>query len=112
VLIWKNENGFKGRLLKDAANQPDVNDPLRPITEKRILFGDRLIKCNGIFSTVADKRGAQQTVPAVCNDKDFEKGRMPLRLDVKNYFAQCPDSGVVKNIVSRLCRVFKENGNG
>jgi CRISPR-associated protein (TIGR03984 family) len=112
VLIWRDEKGFKGRLLQDTEDHPKKDDPLRPNTEKRILFGDRLVKCSDNFSTVSDKRGAQQTLPIVCNDIDFEKGRMPLRLDVKNYFAQCPDSGVVKNVVSRLCRVFKENGNG
>lgn len=112
ALLWLDDSGFRGRLLKDTINQPNSDDPLRPDSEKRILFGDRLVKCNGNFSTVADKRGAMQTLPLSCDEKDFANGRMPLRLDVKNYFARCPESGMVKNVVSRLCRISKETDNG
>jgi len=113
ILIWRTEEGFSGRCLTD---ETDNNDPCRPDKETRVLLGDRMSPdpdhklqnpVNG-FTCVETARGLQQAIPVVCSKEDFTGGRWPLRLEVKHYFEQDEETGVVRVAASRLVNVYKE----
>ncbi|SHF33579.1 CRISPR-associated protein, TIGR03984 family [Desulfacinum infernum DSM 9756] len=108
ILIWRIEEGFRGRRLVDAPN-PDETSPARPDEEVRILLGDRLVEGpRDGFSRVATAAGTQQAVALECTDTDFKGGRWPLRLRVRHYFDQDPETGAVRVTATRLVDVFKE----
>lgn len=110
VLIWRTEGGFSGRCLTDDPIIDD-NNPCRPDNETRILLGDRMLSpsING-FTHVRTAKGLQQAVPLECMEKDFSVdnrpyGRWPLRLEVKHYFEQDNEVGIVRISASRLVNV-------
>jgi len=108
ILMWKNDGVLAGRLIDD---KEDVKDdyPTKPHVEDRILLGDRLrAGPKGGFSLVGSADGKQQTVPIECSEQDFRNGRWPLRLRVRHYFEQDPNTGVVRVAAGRLVSVFKE----
>jgi CRISPR-associated protein (TIGR03984 family) len=114
LLIWRTDAGFSGRCLVDNG-EPDNDNPCRPDTEKRILLGDRMVSdadqkhqnpVNG-FTCVGTARGLRQAVPVECSEEDFTGGRWPLRLEVKHYFEQDKETGVVRVAVSRLVNISK-----
>ena len=115
ILIWRTDEGFSGRRLTDNG-EPDKNDPCRPDTEKRILLGDRMVpdadqtQPNPVkgFTCVGTARGLRQAVPVKCSKADFAEGLWPLRLEVKHYFEQDDETGVVRVAASRLVNVYKE----
>lgn len=115
ILIWQTDAGFAGRCLVDNG-ELEKGNPCRPDTEKRILLGDRMAfdadqkrqnPVNG-FTCVGTARGLRQAVPVVCSEEDFTGGRWPLLLEVKHYFEQDKETGVVRVAVSRLVNVYKE----
>lgn len=108
ILIWRDEEGFLGRRLVDAAEQ-DGKSPARPDYEVRILLGDRLMDGpKDGFTRVATATGIQQAVPLECTERDFAGGRWPLRLRVRHYFEQNAETGAVRVAATRLVDVFKE----
>lgn len=107
VLIWRTDEGFSGRCLIDDPVIDD-KDPSRPDSETRILLGDRFVDLRDGFTQVSTARGLRQAVPLECTESDFTGGRWPLRLDVKHYFEQDDESGMVRVAVSRLVNVYKE----
>jgi CRISPR-associated protein (TIGR03984 family) len=112
ILIWRNEGTIAGRLLRDADTQT-TDFFLHPAEEGRILIGDRLLDGpqNG-FSRVGTATGQEQVVPLECSQKDFQGGRWPLRLKVRNYFERDEKTGSVRVAASRLVELYKERCNG
>jgi len=113
ILIWRTDVGFAGRCLVDNG-EPDKDNPCRPDTEKWILLGDRMVSDadqkhqNPVgFTCVGTARGLRQAVPVECSEEDFTGGRWPLRLEVKHYFEQDKETGVVRVAVSRLVNLSK-----
>lgn len=108
IMLWRSDEEFQGRRLVDEPHQP-VDSPTRPDDETRILMGDRLVeKLKDRFSRVGTASGIQHAVPLECTEKDFTSGRWPLRLRVRHYFEQDPQTGAVRVAASRLVYVFKE----
>jgi CRISPR-associated protein (TIGR03984 family) len=105
VLIWRDEDGFRGRELVDSA--VEAADPLRPQDQEYVLLGDRLLAAaREGFTLVGDARGSRHAVPLACADTIFAAGpRWPLRLDVRHYFTTDPRSGLVRVAASRLVHV-------
>src|SRR5207244_1505508 len=103
-----------GRELADAGSFTE-SDPLRPQNEAYLLLGDRLhlqTPPRGGFSMVGDQRGSRHAAPLECTSADFgnqESPRLPLRLDVRHYFAADPDSGLVRVTASRLVSIRKDS---
>jgi len=108
ILVWRTEQGFLGRRLVDKPIG-GKNSPTRPDDEIRILLGDRLEggPKEG-FTVVGTADGRRQVVPLECSASDFHKKRSPLRLKVRHYFEQDPETGAVRVAASRLVDVFKE----
>ncbi len=108
IMIWRKGAELSGRQLIDDYDEND-DSPVRPHTENRILLGDRLIEQpQGGFSRVGTAAGAEQAVPLECKENDFRGGRWPLRLRMRHYFQQDPESGAVRVAATRLVNVFKE----
>jgi len=108
IMIWRSEEEFLGRRLVDEPYQP-IDPPTRPEDETRVLSGDRLREGpNHGFSRLTTASGIQQAVPLECTEKDFTGGRWPLRLKVRHYFEQDPQTGVVRVAASRLVHVSME----
>lgn len=108
VLIWRSEAQFLGRCLLDKPHH-DMPSATRPDDDIRVLEGDRLIEGpKDGFTRVGTAAGPQQAVPLACTAQDFERGRWPLRLRVRHYFEEDPQTGAVRVAASRLVHVFKE----
>jgi CRISPR-associated protein (TIGR03984 family) len=116
VMLWRRGSGITGRLIQDQATQLEQDDPFRPHDESYVLWGSRLVKSEGGFSLVAESTGVRHAVPVCCNKDDFPlagKGQTrrpwhPLRLDARQYFSQCDDSGAIRIAAYRLMGVRKE----
>ncbi|RJQ83737.1 MAG: hypothetical protein C4519_06305 [Desulfobacteraceae bacterium] len=116
IMLWRRGSSITGRLIRDPATQSDQNDPFRPCVISYVLWGSRLIKSEGGFSLVAEPTGVRHAVPVCCNKDDFPltgkgQARMPwrpLRLDARQYFSQCNDSGAIRIVAYRLTGVRKE----
>jgi len=108
ILIWRTDKGFQGRHLTDRLKQ-NGKSPDWPDDEVRILLGDRLMggPKDG-FTRVGAASGMQQAVPLICRNEDFARGRWPLRLRVRHYFEQDPQTGAVRVAATRLVDIFKE----
>jgi len=108
IMLWRSDEEFLGRRLVDEPYQP-MDWPTRPEEETRILMGYRLLEGpKQGFSRVTTAEGTQHAVPLECTEKDFTGGRWPLRLRVRHYFEQDPQTGAVRVAASRLVHVFKE----
>lgn len=99
VLIWRNEETFTGRVLRDNAVREGT---IQPKEEVYVLLGDRVKKAGEKFTLVADAAGLHHAVPIAYSSDCFKNGRWPLRLAVKHYFNQDEESGVVRIAASRL----------
>jgi CRISPR-associated protein (TIGR03984 family) len=108
TLIWRTDSEFAGRRLIDEP-EADLESPTRSDEEIRILLGDRMLSepKNG-FTLVGTASGAEQAVPMVCAQSDFENRRWPLRLKVRHYFIKDDETGAVRVAATRLVDVFKE----
>ncbi|MGV9170566.1 MAG: CRISPR-associated protein Csx19 [Promethearchaeia archaeon] len=105
--IWSVGTGFRGRVLTDREdNTPDWG---RPLNQSFVLLGDSLMKKpeNG-FSAIGNASGSRQVVPLTCEETDFTDEFSPLRLNVRHYFEQSPETGVVRIAASRLVDLIKE----
>jgi CRISPR-associated protein (TIGR03984 family) len=114
VLIWRTEEGLHGRVLCDLAlptDRVDKADPLRPSDEARILRGDS-VRGGGEhgFTRVVDRTGAEQVVPAKVLSEQLRKRR--VRLHVRHYWEQDPESGAVRIAVTRLVKLTTEGNDG
>lgn len=101
VLIWRSEVGFRGRDLRDLTENGGSGF-LKPENECRILLGNRFLYAKDGFTRVSAEGGRQQAVPLECPKSCFDRGRWPLRLTVRHYFQQEPDTGAVRVAVTRL----------
>jgi CRISPR-associated protein (TIGR03984 family) len=111
LLAWRVDGGFQGRTLQDEAR--DLADWAEPMTESRVLVGDRKFgeSLDG-FTVVGDGYGSRHAVPIECTDEDFgTEGRSPyhpLRMTIKHYFNRDEQTGVVRIAASRLVSIRKE----
>jgi CRISPR-associated protein (TIGR03984 family) len=107
VLIWRTVTGLRGRILCETAPLVDCHnesDPLRPSDETRLLRGDRVVaQCEHGFTHVTDQMGAEQVIPMRTTETQLRAGR--VRLGVRQYYQQDPETGVVRVAVSRLVNV-------
>jgi CRISPR-associated protein (TIGR03984 family) len=102
LLVWRTQDGFAGRRIADG-DQPGPNDSRRPVDEARVVLGDRLDRDPAAgFSVVADATGSRHAVPLVCRPADFTGRRWPLRLHLRHYLTQDPETGAVRVAASRL----------
>ncbi len=101
VLIWRTEEGFGGRLLRDV-ERSSVLDPVAPDEEDRPLLGDRAIEQKGGFTRVGDGTGAEQVLPL-----RLSAGRISTRprIVLRHYFARDERTGCVRVAASRLVEV-------
>lgn len=116
LLVWRTrrdpEPQFRGRALSDV----DAPREHRPLSDRIILIGDRLLATSGGFSLVGDATGSRHAVPFLCRDEDFVDAsgakRSPLRLRVRHYLAEVParaageeSSGALRIAATRLCGI-------
>lgn len=101
VLIWRTEEGFGGRLLRDVEGSAALG-PLAPDKEERPLLGDRVIEHKDGFTGVGDGTGAEQVLPL-----RLPQGSMSARprLVVRHYFAGDERTGCIRVAASRLVEV-------
>lgn len=105
LLIWKDGNGLRGRILKDAADPGSLKGPLRPSDEDRILLGDQVLqRLQEGFTHVGDRAGLHQVLPLSVATEDLQGRR--ARLKVRHYWEQDPDTGTVRIRATRLVDVF------
>jgi CRISPR-associated protein (TIGR03984 family) len=105
--IWSEEKEFRGRVLTDReGSTPDWG---KPLNQSFVLLGDRLMKeAEGGFTVISNASGSRQVIPLACEDADFADEVSPLRLNVRHYFEQSPETGVVRIAASRLVDLIKE----
>jgi CRISPR-associated protein (TIGR03984 family) len=101
VLIWRAQDGYRGRVLRDV-EPSSVLDPLAPDEEERPLLGDRAIEQRGRFTRVGDGTGAEQVLPLRL-PQGFMSARP--RLVLRHYFARDERTGCVRVAASRLVEV-------
>lgn len=106
VLIWRSDEGLRGRLLEDARGDGprDETDPLRPSDELRIVRGDRIrADAGGGFTRVTDATGAEQALPVPLEEAQLRQHK--VRLHVRHYWAQNAEDGTVRIAVTRLVKL-------
>lgn len=95
VMIWKNNGGFKARLIQD--NNLTMDDY---IIENQILWGTQKEQENNGFTLVSDgQQGLRHAVPLT--GINFNNNERPLRLTIHHYIDE-DDSGVTRIYLSRL----------
>lgn len=107
IFIWRTDSGFSGRRIEDTKVDKS-EEYTNPEEEDRILLGDRFNEQKDHFTKVSIAGGSMQAVPIVCEEKDFEGGKWPLRLKLKNYFEKDENTGIVRVAATRLVKVYKE----
>ena len=107
-MIWRVEDGFKGRHLKDNT-EADTPSSMKSFDEDRILLGNYLESVQNGFSRVSTGDGRQQAVPLECSADKFRnsdgKKLWPLKLTVRHYFEQEKETGAVRVAVTRFVKV-------
>jgi CRISPR-associated protein (TIGR03984 family) len=110
LLIWRSDGSFRGRVLRDSGVPLVEPDPLRPGDESRIVRGTQVRKIYARqFTHVTDGTGAEQVLPIEVSDAQLRF----VRLGIRNYFQQDPDSGAVRIAATRLVNLaVKEDSHG
>lgn len=106
VLIWRSDEGLRGRLLEDARGDGprDESDPLRPADEFRIVRGDRIrAEARGGFTRVTDATGAEQVLPLALDESQLRQHK--VRLHVRHHWEQDAQNGTVRIAVTRLVKL-------
>ncbi len=101
VLIWRTDNGLRGRILRDTGAPPE--DPAcSPHDEERLLFADQVGEYKDGFTRVGSRSGAEQALPL-----RVTKGPAASwpRLRVRHYFERDDESGCVRVAATRLVEV-------
>jgi CRISPR-associated protein (TIGR03984 family) len=111
-LIWRGETTLLGRRLADQA-QPGGCQSCEPLSDTRVLIGDRWQGSREGFTLVADGAGSRQAVPLECPRGAFEgsgksgaeRAAWPLRLHLCHYLNSDTVTGAVRVAASRLVDV-------
>ena len=107
VMLWKIGKDWKARSIEDTNNQDCLPD------EHQILWGTKAEKEKDGFTLVADgQEGLKHAVPLVSIPFDQSKNLYrPLRLTVRHYLDEEPNTGIVRVYLSRLVNLTKEKNN-
>ena len=107
VMLWKIGKGWKARSIDDT-NAPDCLPD-----EHQILWGTKIEKEKDGFTLVADgQEGLKHAVPLINIPFDQSKNLYrPLRLTVRHYLDEEPNTGIVRVYLSRLVNLTKEKNN-
>ena len=107
VMLWKIGKDWKARSIEDTNNQDCLPD------EHQILWGTKAEKEKDGFTLVADgQEGLKHAVPLVSIPFDQSKNLYrPLRLTVRHYLDEEPNTGIVRVYLSRLVDLTKEKNN-
>jgi len=101
VLIWREEGGLRGRILRDSTDP--VKDPsCSPDDENRLLVAGVVRDHRNGFTRVVDGTGAEQALPL-----DVAEGSAQAwpRLRVRHYFGRDEATGAIRVVASRLVEV-------
>jgi len=102
VLVWRAGGGFRGRRLRDGEPLP-AGDPFTPADEEQILVGDRVLAGpDEGFTLVGDGTGSRHAVPRSVAKEELDRKPWSLRLGLKQYFEEDPESGAVRVAATRL----------
>lgn len=102
VLIWRTENGFSGRVLRDAEPGDASAAPDRPDDEERVLLAGRVGEERQGFTRVGDGSGAEQALPLRVAESPSPSWP---KLRVRHYFARDDRTGSVRVVATRLVEV-------
>ncbi|MCA6596728.1 MAG: CRISPR-associated protein Csx19 [Pseudanabaena sp.] len=107
VMLWKVGKDWKARSIEDT-NNPDC----LPDDEHQILWGTKPEQEKDGFTLVADgQEGLKHAVPLINISFDQSKTLYrPLRLTVRHYLDEDPDTGVVRIYLSRLVNLTGQGG--
>ena len=104
VLIWRTDDGLRGRLFREsdpAAYFNGETNPLRPSDESRIIRGSQVIaQCEHGFTHVGDGAGAEQVLPRAVTKEQLQGAQVVLT--VRHYWEQDVDTGAVRIAATRL----------
>lgn len=97
VMVWKMNNAFKGRIIKDEKEIDFVH-------EKQILWGTKAEQISNGFTLVCDgSQGMRHAVPLVNIPFDAnQRLYRPLRLCVRHYINYDDETGLAHIYLSRL----------
>jgi CRISPR-associated protein (TIGR03984 family) len=101
VLIWRTEDGLRGRILRDVARDGHEG-PLAPADEEWLLLAGHLIEHREGFTRVGDGTGAEQVLPMPPGERGTPAWP---RLRVRHYFTSDETTGCVRVAVTRLVEV-------
>jgi CRISPR-associated protein (TIGR03984 family) len=106
VMLWKVGKDWNARSIDDTNNPDCLPD------EHQILWGTKAERENKGFTLVADgQEGLKHVVPLINIPFDQSKNLYrPLRLTVRHYLDEDPDTGVVRVYLSRLVNLNRKGG--
>jgi CRISPR-associated protein (TIGR03984 family) len=108
VLIWRDGDGLRGRLLVEDGGSGGCHEALRPTEESRILLGDYVVeKLPDEFTHVGDRAGLQHVLPLAVTNEELQ--RRQARLKVRHYWEEDPETGAVRIAATRLVAVLIED---
>lgn len=98
VMLWKVDKNWKARSIEDTQDCSYLPD------EHQILWGTKPEQEKDGFTLVADgQEGLKHAVPLINIPFDQSKNLYrPLRLTVRHYLDEAPETGVVRVYLSRL----------
>jgi len=104
--LWRDEEGrWQARLVQDG-----TGEPVERFDEYQMLWGTRREGEKGGFTLVSDGEMGHRHAPPVPADKlrFGQKGRRPLRLQVRHYLATDDHTGLLYVYLSRLVAVLPD----
>jgi len=114
VLIWRTDDGLRGRVLRDedaSTIQSDDDSPFRPADEERIVLGRQVVTTYAAgFTRVRDGTAKEQVLPLVVSESDLRDGR--VRLVIRNYYEEEARTGAVRIAATRLVKLTTGGNDG
>ncbi|WP_129675900.1 CRISPR-associated protein Csx19 [Candidatus Chloroploca sp. Khr17] len=112
VLIWRTDDGLRGRVLREDGEAYQRDNPLRPADEERIVLGRHILETHHTagFTHVRDGTAKEQVLPLVVSEQDLRSGK--VRLVIRNYYEADATTGVVRIAATRLVKLTIGGNDG
>lgn len=101
VLIWRDESGLRGRILRDSTD-PVMDRSCSPHDEDELLVSGLVGEYRNGFTRVGDRMGAEQALPL--RVAEGPPHAWPC-LRVRHYFQRHEATGSIRVVASRLVEV-------
>lgn len=108
LLIWRTDHGWRARLVQD-----EPNSEVGALDEDYVLWGNGCEGGKDPFTVVVEGvQGLRHAVPISLPQTHFDDKKHPLRITVRHYLEENPNTGQFFIGYSRLVKLFAVKQEG